>query len=145
MAAVLNTLASFETKKEVEQKLLEEKLSDVSNTKIDVILNGFAEQGLVRRSKEDTFRLLRKPKAQDMLRVADQYEQKQIRSEEKLKKMISYAQTALCRWKILVNYFGENQIENCGQCDNCVNGRSELHLKPIEIPAQPAPERAVSL
>jgi ATP-dependent DNA helicase RecQ len=33
-----------------------------------------------------------------------------------------YAQTASCRWKVLLDYFAvETDWEKCGQCDNCVN------------------------
>ena len=34
--------------------------------------------------------------------------------------MIAYAQTALCRWKALVEYFdADAKVEPCGHCDNC--------------------------
>jgi ATP-dependent DNA helicase RecQ len=34
--------------------------------------------------------------------------------------MIIYAQTALCRWKNLMEYFGEDlPAQRCGHCDNC--------------------------
>jgi ATP-dependent DNA helicase RecQ len=47
--------------------------------------------------------------------------------------MLQYAQSALCRWKILLEYFGEQaEWEHCGNCDNC--------LHPIEAtPPAPAP------
>ena len=35
--------------------------------------------------------------------------------------MVSYAQSARCRWKLLLDYFGDDTagIERCGVCDNC--------------------------
>ena len=34
--------------------------------------------------------------------------------------MIIYAQTALCRWKPLLESLGETvEWEQCGRCDNC--------------------------
>ncbi len=35
---------------------------------------------------------------------------------------VAYAETSLCRRKVLLHYFGENyKVENCETCDNCVN------------------------
>ena len=34
--------------------------------------------------------------------------------------MVYYAQSGLCRWKIILDYFGEHaDWERCGACDNC--------------------------
>ena len=39
--------------------------------------------------------------------------------------MIVYAQTALCRWKPLLEALGETvEWEQCGRCDNCGHGRA---------------------
>lgn len=41
----------------------------------------------------------------------------------------SYAETAICRRILLLNYFGEKLEEPCGNCDNCINPKEQLEAK----------------
>jgi len=53
--------------------------------------------------------------------VAEQEIGKQL-----LLETVGYAETSICRRKVLLNYFGEKyEQDNCGSCDNC------LHPKPM--------------
>jgi ATP-dependent DNA helicase RecQ len=57
-------------------------------------------------------------------------EDKRQNDEENLERMIAYGQTALCRWRTLLDYFDEEGVEaefKCGRCDSCEN--------PIALPA----------
>ena len=52
-----------------------------------------------------------------------------------LNETVAYAESSQCRRKLLLNYFGEDYLEdNCGACDNCLHpkarydGREELCL-----------------
>ncbi|MFV0418652.1 MAG: DNA helicase RecQ [Dysgonomonas sp.] len=48
----------------------------------------------------------------------------------------AYAETALCRKKVLLHYFGEEYIErNCGNCDNCVNPKKQVEAKELLLTA----------
>jgi ATP-dependent DNA helicase RecQ len=38
--------------------------------------------------------------------------------------MRRYAELADCRRRFLLQYFGQDQVEPCGRCDNCDAGRS---------------------
>lgn len=42
----------------------------------------------------------------------------------------AYAESSLCRRKILLHYFGEEYEEdNCGNCDNCLNPKKQVDAK----------------
>ncbi|HBY51234.1 MAG TPA: DNA helicase RecQ [Marinilabiliales bacterium] len=41
----------------------------------------------------------------------------------------SYAESAICRRIILLNYFGEKLEEPCGNCDNCIYPKEQIEAK----------------
>ena len=46
-----------------------------------------------------------------------------------LQEMASYADSAVCRRKQLLNYFGEAYEKDCGFCDNCVNPKEKFEAQ----------------
>jgi len=46
---------------------------------------------------------------------------------------VAYAESSICRAKMLLNYLGEIKKEDCGNCDNCLNPKEKFdgrnHLK----------------
>jgi ATP-dependent DNA helicase RecQ len=43
---------------------------------------------------------------------------------------VGYAETGVCRRKVLMSYFGEEySTENCGSCDNCLHPRERVEAK----------------
>jgi ATP-dependent DNA helicase RecQ len=53
--------------------------------------------------------------------VAEQEIGKQL-----LLETVAYAESAVCRPKVLLNYFGEVMEDNCNNCDNCLNPKEEF-------------------
>ncbi len=52
-----------------------------------------------------------------------------------LSETIAYAETSMCRSKMLLNYFGENLEEPCGNCDNCRHPQQKFQGKNAIIKA----------
>ncbi|MDR1371994.1 MAG: DNA helicase RecQ [Dysgonamonadaceae bacterium] len=51
-----------------------------------------------------------------------------------LEEIKAYAETSVCRRKVLLHYFGEEHTqENCGCCDNCLNPKKQVEAKDLLI------------
>lgn len=47
-----------------------------------------------------------------------------------LKETAAYAESSVCRRKLLLHYFGESyKPDNCGNCDNCINPKKQVEAK----------------
>ena len=77
-----------------------------------------------------------------------------LNANKKLDKMIDFVFTKECRFKYILNYFGENlNTYNCGKCDNCTTSQkisdsaseylSELILKTLAEADSPLPESSL--
>ncbi|MFW5821558.1 MAG: DNA helicase RecQ [Bacteroidota bacterium] len=62
--------------------------------------------------------------------VAEQEIGKQL-----LLETVSYAESSVCRPKVLLNYFGELMEGNCGNCDNCLHPKEEFEGKDYMVMA----------
>ena len=63
----------------------------------------------------------RQLRTRDPERLAAEYAARQQGDRAKLESMSMYAQSALCRWKLLLDNFNESDgFERCGSCDNCL-------------------------
>jgi ATP-dependent DNA helicase RecQ len=94
----------------------------VSGNKLKVALNLLKDEKLVSARKGGRMELRGKPVDEDLLReIAETYVQRGMGDREKLERMMLYAQSAFCRWRLIVEYFETGEaIENCDTCDNCI-------------------------
>ena len=59
--------------------------------------------------------------------LAEQYIGRQL-----LQETTAYAESSVCRRKLLLHYFGENyDVENCGNCDNCQSPKKQVEAKEL--------------
>jgi ATP-dependent DNA helicase RecQ len=104
-----------------------------------VILCLLKELGLVKETRGARFTLLRRGlQEQELDAIAREYEQRTHGDREKLERMMIYAQSTECRWKLLMDYFESGaEWDGCGACDNCRQPPAEVPLEQPAIHARP--------
>jgi ATP-dependent DNA helicase RecQ len=108
-----------------------EAVAHVATAKVRVVINMLRESGIAREARGARFGLLRRNvPGTELEALAKQYEERGQADRTRLERMLQYAQSASCRWKILLEYFGEAvEWQRCGNCDTC--------LHPVEAMVQP--------
>jgi ATP-dependent DNA helicase RecQ len=109
-----------------------------ARSKLRSVLTVMKDAGLVRELRGARFRLTADVRDTARLQdVADAYARRKDADRTKLEKMAGYAQSAMCRWKLLLDYFAEaDAVERCGECDNCKNPPELLHEPPVDEEAR---------
>jgi ATP-dependent DNA helicase RecQ len=102
---------------------VQESAAGVARTRVRSVLATMKDLGIVKELRASRFRLtgaeIDTAAIED---VARQYANRQAADRDKLERMTSYAQSASCRWKLLLEYFGEaGDFDRCGTCDNCMD------------------------
>ena len=95
----------------------------VPRTKIRVVLSLLKDLEVVGRGRDGRVTLVRPDlSGGNLTAIADTYRTRAEADRDKLERMMSYGQSARCRWALLLDYFGETATtDTCGVCDNCVN------------------------
>jgi ATP-dependent DNA helicase RecQ len=131
---------------------LKPALETMPESRLKVALKMLKDGKLLKRNRKLAYLLDgAEPKAALFEELAQVYVTKQQRDREALEQMVAYAQSGYCRWKLLLEYFGDAppEFERCCQCDNCLAPPAErLHLEPQSEPAaeiQLSPPPAASL
>ncbi|MBZ2209823.1 ATP-dependent DNA helicase [Massilia sp. R798] len=107
---------------------------DVAASKVKVCLKLLKEGKLLRQNRAlDYAPTTARPTQETFDKLADVYSLKQERDREALEQMVAYAVSGFCRWKVLLDYFGDEVegFQKCCRCDNCLN--PPVLLDAIEI------------
>ncbi|UUX97599.1 ATP-dependent DNA helicase RecQ [Aquabacterium sp. J223] len=112
---------------------LAEALPGFTPGRLQSVLTRLRDAGRVRTDRQRRWRSVgREPLDAPALQalVVEQQEQDE-HDREALERMVFYAQTGWCRWRVLLDWFGEAPPfeQHCGHCDNC--------LRPPVVPAEP--------
>jgi ATP-dependent DNA helicase RecQ len=114
--------------------------ADAPGKKTRVVLSFLKETGFAQEVGNGSFVPLGDdpPQLDELARAAHRYEQKRAQDRARLQSMLRYAQSHLCRTRLLLTYFGyaEDAAEACGLCDNCQRAeRDRLERAPLARPA----------
>ncbi len=98
-------------------------LKAVPRNRISVALKLLRDGGLTVANRARAWSLRKGDAGMERLeQLASAYEDKSRRDQEALERMVFYAQTGFCRWRVLLEYFDESMVlgDRCGCCDNCL-------------------------
>jgi ATP-dependent DNA helicase RecQ len=96
--------------------------SGVARRKTRIVLVLLKRHGLVREYRGGSWeRLQNRLTSVDLSADLTDYEQRRLQDRAKLRAMINYCQSAQCRTRFILDYFGENvdPAWKCGDCDAC--------------------------
>jgi ATP-dependent DNA helicase RecQ len=97
--------------------------SGVPRRKAKIVLVLLKRHGLVREYRGGAWERLQEQRLTDVDLSADltDYEQRRLQDRAKLRAMVAYCQSAQCRTRFILQYFGEPTDETweCGVCDMC--------------------------
>jgi ATP-dependent DNA helicase RecQ len=99
--------------------------ADTPAKKARVVLSFLKEVGFAAEAPGARFAPLtgEPPSIAELARSTNRYEQKRAQDRARLQSMLRYAQSHLCRARLLVTYFGYTDDVVCGVCDNCQRQR----------------------
>ena len=129
---------------------METALEEAGEAKLKVCLKLLKDGKLLRQNRKlEYVPTNRQPDPEVFGKLAEVYVQKAERDREALDQMVGYAVSGFCRWKLLLDYFGDevDGFEKCCKCDNCLNPPAstlteDIEIRDDEFDREPAPEPA---
>ena len=125
------TIAVYRALEAIDQvtiQQLQAELPHIAKSKVRVILAALRDAKLLKGTVKNQISLTKQGLSDEALEaVAHEFCNRQDADREKLRQMLIYSQTALCRWKMILRYFDqESDWQRCGHCDNCHHESSKL-------------------
>jgi ATP-dependent DNA helicase RecQ len=130
---------------------IDEAVDEIAAGKIKVCLKLLKDGCLLRQNRALCYSPGKaEPAAALFDELAQVYALKQERDREALEQMVSYAVSGFCRWKVLLDYFGDTVpgFEKCCRCDNCLNppeALEQIEIRDDEFEREPEAEPAAPL
>jgi ATP-dependent DNA helicase RecQ len=119
------------------QRILIDDLADQSGVprrKAKIVLVLLKRHGLVREYRGGRWERVSEQRMTDVDLSADltDYEQRRLLDRAKLRAMVAYCQSAQCRSRFILHYFGEPTEEEwqCGSCDMCTEPMPTRRVSP---------------
>ena len=124
--------------------------ADAPTKKARVVLAFLKEVGFADECSGSRFRPLADapPSLEELAQATQRYEQKRAQDQARLQAMLRYAESHLCRTRLVLSYFGYSDGDvaggrSCGRCDNCWKAEREAQARAGAVSAR-ASERAVA-
>jgi ATP-dependent DNA helicase RecQ len=96
----------------------------LARTKLTAVLGRLEDVGAVRVDAEGTVVTASRIDRQTMRAAVEAQEQRREFEQSRVAMMRGYAELTDCRRRFVLEYFGEELSEPCGNCDNCLTGLS---------------------
>jgi len=124
---VYQVLQELQEEKDFSAATVQERAAPLAKTKTKVALTRLSEAGIVQERRPGRYALgKRRLQPSELAELVAEWQRRDERDREKLERMEAYARSALCRWRVLREYFSEDSgEERCGVCDNCRKGLAE--------------------
>jgi ATP-dependent DNA helicase RecQ len=126
---------------------VEDVAGDLAGPHLKVCLKLLKDARLLRQSRKLAYNVTAQaPKDNLFEAMAEVYRRKQEHDKEALEQMVGYAVSGFCRWKLLLDYFGDEVegFEKCCRCDNCLNPPAavleDIEIRDDEFDREPEPE-----
>ncbi|ACY15075.1 RecQ family ATP-dependent DNA helicase [Haliangium ochraceum] len=124
--------------------------ADAPTKKARVVLSFLKEAGFAVEYPGARFRPLTQepPSIEELAQASQRYEQKRAQDQARLQSMLRYAESHLCRTRLVLSYFGYSDAHGsggrtCGRCDNCWKAEREAQERAGAVSTR-ASERAVA-
>jgi ATP-dependent DNA helicase RecQ len=100
------------------------KVARLSSSRLSAVLGQLTHGGFVRVDPTGSLELLPdRPTVEEVVAAAErEAETRKTLDQSRVDMIRAYAESAGCRGRLLLSYFGEQTDESCGHCDRCTAG-----------------------